>query len=226
MKYTFFSMPFLLLEFHRSVLLLGALAAADKIGSEEQNNHGSPAGCNGHVERELKQMALSNTHLRVLDVGGGKGGVGGLVRRTAPTVQWVCIDVHESKQCRQFDGQSLHGFNNTSYDVVLFNYVLHHAAEHTISLLEEARRVSRRFIIIGEDLKGSTKAERQGNFVHEWSGTFRADIEWRHIFRLLGLELVRAFEVDKRCARDQRLPHHLYITPRMLYILNVSRTHA
>jgi ubiquinone/menaquinone biosynthesis C-methylase UbiE len=50
-----------------------------------------------------------------------------------------------------FDGARLK-FKDKSFDVVLFNAVLHHAARNTIQLMKDACRIARKRVILIEDI--------------------------------------------------------------------------
>ena len=58
-----------------------------------------------------------------------------------------------------------------SYDVALLTYVLHHAAGDTISLLKEAKRVARKYVIVLEDVIDS-EDDAKNAFAHDPRGTF------------------------------------------------------
>ena len=75
-----------------------------------------------------------------------------------------------------FDGRTLTGHADASYDTVLFNSVLHHAAEKAPGLLAEAARVSRRWIVVNEDL--DAQFVRRRNFLHDRKGVFRTRQMW------------------------------------------------
>merc|ERR1711988_878974 len=79
--------------------------------------------------------------------------------------------------------------------LTLFCYVLHHAANNTFKLLQEARRVSSpsSFVLLAEDLAEPTSPERTArNLQHDPHGIFRTDDEWRALLPAMGLELVRS----------------------------------
>ena len=133
----------------------------------------------------------------MLDVGGGQGELGALTtahwtKGSNTSINWNCIDVRRSERCTQFDGRRLPQAN-ASADVVVFSYMLHHAGDHTISLLREAARVSRDYVVVVEDLKGETRRVAWNEFKDEWSGTFRGEEEWRELFGLLNLSLADSF---------------------------------
>ena len=97
-----------------------------------------------------------------------------------------------------FDGQQIPG-GPKSVDGVLFLSILHHAANHTSSLLRSANTVARKAILVLEDLEipGDERLSAR-NRQHEPNGIFRTDTQWKRMFRthltsfvLLGSDLVR-----------------------------------
>lgn len=134
----------------------------------------------------------------VLDVGAGTGEIGLYLQSK---YELVCsgVDVvkpeankyamgrkgdrREFLPIEIFDGASL-PVPSGSKDVVLFNAVLHHAANNTLGLVKEAARVARRFIVVLEDLHvpGHHGIDRR-NFDHDPNGIFRTLWEWLRLFR-------------------------------------------
>ena len=160
--------------------------------------------------------------LRVLDVGGGDGAVGLSMRTQLPQTRldWSCIDVRPAgANCTKFDGERLDGYASGRADVVLFNWVLHHASAKTLELLREAARVARSYILIDEDLKAedSTQASRQ--YRHDWRATFRAAREWRELFQAARLRLVAEHVPHRLCDK-------IYRTPRRLFVLTPLSTRS
>ena len=89
---------------------------------------------------------------------------------------------------RTFDGRTL-DFDDKTYDVALLTYVLHHAAGDTISLLKEAKRVARKYVVVLEDVI-ETEDDAKNAFAHDPRGTFRHRKEWGALFDLLGFDVV------------------------------------
>ncbi len=115
-------------------------------------------------------------------------------------VRYDCVDVVASATCASYPGDAIPDERDGSRAVVLFNYVLHHAGDgSTISLLQEARRVSRRWVVVVEDLRGETLDEAELNFAHEWGGVFRGPREWAQLFRLVGLALRETIPIPRDC---------------------------
>lgn len=78
-------------------------------------------------------------------------------------------------------------------DITLFAYVLHHAADSTFKLLQEAARVTKHgtgHVLMCEDLADHKDAIRGArNLMHDPHGTFRTDGEWKAMLTAFGLEL-------------------------------------
>lgn len=90
----------------------------------------------------------------LLDVGCGNGMIANLVRQIKPTVSVQGLEVMPRPscliECAGFDGVTL-PMPDDSVDVCMFVDVLHHTL-NIEDLLGEARRVSRRFVLIKDHL--------------------------------------------------------------------------
>lgn len=90
------------------------------------------------------------TGASVLDVGCGDGRVASLIQQKDPTVRAHGLDIHSSTSCQieymLFNGKTF-PVGDSSVDVCMFVDVLHHTLNIS-SLLMEARRVSRRYVLI------------------------------------------------------------------------------
>ena len=90
----------------------------------------------------------------VLDIGCGDGTIGNLLAERGSEVSIEGVEFAPRPQCRipcrPFDGAVL-PFADGSFDVCLFVDVLHHTDDPTI-LLREARRMTRRFVLIKDHL--------------------------------------------------------------------------
>ena len=155
--------------------------------------------------------------MSVLDVGAGGGEVDAFLQ-SKYKVKITAIDVTPPSKnvwrfskvkfpVKVFDGKHLK-FEDNSFDVVLFNSVLHHAAKNTPSLLKDAARVSRRWILLNEDtsVTDSTILSKEDidfiearNLQHERYGVFRTVGEWTSLLedvagaRVLGVGIVLRF---------------------------------
>lgn len=116
-----------------------------------------------------------------------------------------------------FDGETL-PFGEDDYDIVNIGFVLHHAAQHTIGLLKQVRRIARRHVLVLEDL-ASPEYPRDWlarNCRHQPGGVFRDDVEWRALFDLLGFDLQRAISIrlaGEAYDRPVRALYHLIPRP-------------
>uniref|UniRef100_A0A7S4HFX0 Methyltransferase type 11 domain-containing protein n=1 Tax=Prymnesium polylepis TaxID=72548 RepID=A0A7S4HFX0_9EUKA len=175
--------------------------------------------------------------LRVLDVGGGKGHYAAFAEQQGWEYSTIDVETpstrgsgfnHEwglHRNSLTYDGRKL-PFGAASFDLVIVNFVLHHAAENTIPLLQQIRDIATSFVIIGEDLASQDHplVWHQRNFEHQPDGVFRSDEEWREIFQLVGLHIESASavlsKVDLMCEMDDE--EYLSKVYRALYVL---RTH-
>jgi len=102
-----------------------------------------------------------------------------------------------------YDGKNI-PFPENSFDVVLINYVLHHS-ENPITLLKEAKRVTKEKIVIFEDLPegflsklickihGNSFSLFQKGVGGGWrpsKTSFKTEKNWEKIFRDLGLNVI------------------------------------
>ena len=184
-------------------------------------NHWSPSGCFETLDRWFNRT-LRSVHrpFQVLDVGGGTGEktlkLRDTYRDTAHTFECVDVASGPGSPCQRIDGERL-PYADLSQHIVFFSYVLHHAADHTLALLQEAKRVARRgaYIVVLEDLKADTVLMQRAEAVHlgctpgREPCIFRGDREWRAIFQLLRLHLVDRLVPSRFCARP--IPRALYI---------------
>ncbi|MCA9179580.1 MAG: methyltransferase domain-containing protein [Planctomycetales bacterium] len=136
----------------------------------------------------------------VLDVGCGDGRLTAALGQARPDLRLRGVDVLVREQCdvdvTPFDGSSL-PFEDSSFDAVMFVDVLHHT-EDPMVLLREARRVSRRAILIKDHflqglLSGPTLRfmDRVGNARHGVAlpHNYWRPAQWEQAFRELGLRV-------------------------------------
>jgi len=140
----------------------------------------------------------------LLDVGSGSGYLAKELKKRLK-LRVTCVDVVDLRKTNVpmvlFDGVHL-PFADNSFDNILFSYVLHHAGDNQEKLLEEARRVAKKRVIIFED-------EAVGGFgdlftsAHRFAYDFLNDIkrnnpclfhnapEWEKIFKKLGFKVLQ-----------------------------------
>ena len=101
------------------------------------------------------------------------------------------------------------------FDLVIVNFVLHHASNNTLFLLEQIRNISSKYILIGEDLSELNYDLKwhHRNYIHQPGGIFRSDEEWQILFKLYNLELKEQYIIHRTDDIDNT---HIY---RCLYIL-------
>ncbi len=113
-----------------------------------------------------------------------------------------------------YDGRNL-PFTKDSFELVLVNFVFHHASNNTLFLLNQIKDISSRYILIGEDLSEleyDTKWHNR-NHHHQPGGLYRSDEEWKTLFLLFGLKLITQFIIHRD---DDINKNHIY---RCLYLL-------
>ena len=117
-----------------------------------------------------------------------------------------------------YDGLNL-PFESNSFEVVVVNFVLHHA-EDAIGLLQQIANITKKYIIVGEDLCDVTYPKKWilRNHEHQMGGNFRSDREWRHIFKLLDLT------IQKQCVIHRKDDLDASKVFRTVYVLTRSNT--
>jgi SAM-dependent methyltransferase len=150
-----------------------------------------------------------------LDVGANTGAVSLYLSEILRSTDFTLCDVHTPPRSnfpvRHIDGTRL-DYPDHSVDLVLFSYVLHHAADNAIPLLRDARRIARRNVIVTEDPK-ETEADRRWAYQDDPGGTYRGLREWRALFILLGFSIVY----------EASLSHHAH--SRHLFVLAPDPEH-
>jgi SAM-dependent methyltransferase len=138
----------------------------------------------------------------VIDVGCGDGTIDVLIREARPDVEISGVDVlvRPSAQIKviPFDGRRL-PFDERSFDTVMFIDVLHHAEDATI-LLNEARRVARKSIILKDHTMDGLLAYQTLRLM-DWVGNAHHGValpynywperRWYEVFAEVGLQLTR-----------------------------------
>ena len=164
-------------------------------------------------------------HDRVLDLGCGTGFVGALMQSELGCSVVGCDVVPMNVALDEFhlyDGEQV-PFPSYAFDVTVLAYVLHHVPD-PLALLREARRLSRRAVIVVEDTPRCWADRAWGRLhVHGFNGTYglphgrvRADGEWRSLFAAAGLSLMRTHEMRRleRFPPNARTQYTLATGPR------------
>jgi len=137
---------------------------------------------------------------KILDLGCGSGIVGKAFQGFFE-VELFGVDIEDRRiinlPFQIFDGIRL-PFPEKSFDTVLINYVLHHAQD-PISLLKEAKRITRDKLIIFEDLPEDILSKiicrlhgvSYSKFFKNPDKTFfRSEKEWEEVFEKIGLKVL------------------------------------
>ena len=152
--------------------------------------------CQNFIERGSK----------ILDLGCGSGIVAKSFQDFFQS-EVLGVDIRDNRiysiPFKIIDGKFL-SFPENSFDAVLINYVLHHS-EDPISLLKEAKRVSRDKIIIYEDLPEGFLS-KLGCKIHGASfnsffkiknqASFKTERQWEEVFKNIGLKIIFKKEVN------------------------------
>lgn len=148
----------------------------------------------------------------VLDIGCGMGYALDVLAEDYGATAFGCDVVEPSdgtERFTRFDGRNL-PFADKSVDMAMLIFVLHHADDPSVLLLE-ASRVAREAVLVVEDtpttafdVKWGSMHIRSFSKRHgiPWSGKIRTEEEWRQLFHFWGLELKSAH----RLKRFERLP--------------------
>ncbi|HKM81836.1 MAG TPA: class I SAM-dependent methyltransferase [Candidatus Acidoferrum sp.] len=138
----------------------------------------------------------------VLDIGCGDGTIGSLLAKPGSEISLEGVEFAPRPQCaircRAFDGAEL-PFADGSFDVCLFVDVLHHTDDPSI-LLREARRVTRRFVLIKDHLSENRFDFKTLQFM-DWVGNrphgvrlpynYQSRKEWEASFAKCGLSIAQ-----------------------------------
>jgi hypothetical protein len=140
-------------------------------------------------------------------------------------ISYTCIDLERPQKTGQGgynkdkDGLTYNGrdlpFNTNQFDLVIVNFVLHHASNNALFLLEQIRNISSKYVLIGEDLAELNYDLKwhYRNYIHQPGGIFRSDEEWQILFKLYNLNLKQQYIIHRTDDIDNK---HIY---RCLYIL-------
>lgn len=161
---------------------------------------------------------------KVLDIGLGNGYVAKQVKDHYKVyMEGVDIVDYNETDIKNtiYDGLNL-PFKDKSFDCILILQTLHHCTDQ-IRVLKEAKRVSRRSIIIMEDVYYNF-FEKMMTFLHDYISNKRKGIdcpyyfhnkdEWKSIFKKLGLEIVKETDTASK--------YWLFKFNNVAYVLNAK----
>jgi SAM-dependent methyltransferase len=133
-----------------------------------------------------------------LDVGAGTGAMSVYLSEIFQSTDFELCDVqvppHSNAPVKEIAGTHL-DYENDSFDLVFFSYILHHAADNTIPLLRDAHRIARSYVAVTEDPK-ETAADCLWAYKHDDRGAFRGRKEWKELFSLTGFSVVYETPLD------------------------------
>ena len=140
-------------------------------------------------------------------------------------INYTCIDLqtpqktgeggyNKDKNGLTYDGRNL-PFNSNEFDLIIVNFVLHHASNNTLFLLDQIKNISKKYILIGEDLSELNYDIKwhYRNYKHQPGGVFRSDEEWQILFKLYSLKLTDQYIIHRT---DDINLKHIY---RCLYLV-------
>ncbi|MBL0358283.1 MAG: class I SAM-dependent methyltransferase [Chitinophagaceae bacterium] len=147
-------------------------------------------------------LSLINSGINtLLDVGSGDGTISKLMMDSNPRIEISGIDIMaRPNSCipvELYNGEHI-PYNDDSYDCCMFIDVLHHVI-HIEKLLEEAKRVSRKYILVKDhlyktefDFKILKFMDKVGNKPHgvALEYNYLKEEEWETVFKNLGLKMV------------------------------------
>ena len=161
-----------------------------------------------------------HSDIKLLDIGSGDGNLTKYICSQLNIKDFKCYDITPPDQnkmsmstllLKHNDNIPIHIFNginipeqNNSYDIVSSIFVLHHAGESQIKLLEDMIRISHKYLIILEDLNESQFIDR--NKLHDKNGIFRTNREWIQLWEKYNLKLL-----NHNYCNNKDSPQYYYI---------------
>lgn len=160
----------------------------------------------------LHQHLVGSRGLTWLDVGAGDGHVTDQLE-ALHIGRGTCIDLFDKGRVSKYNGLCL-DYADKSFDFVLFNFVLHHAAEVAEPLLIKALRIAKTQVVIQEDLYSSEESIRSAQIDHDPKAIYHTRAGWMKLFEKIGAEVLVFREFPEYLVDD-----HIYQTPRALMAL-------
>jgi SAM-dependent methyltransferase len=123
---------------------------------------------------------------KVLDIGCGDGTIGNMLGNARSDIQIEGVEINVRSECRipcsSFDGRRL-PFADDTFDLCLLVDVLHHT-EDIASLLKEAARVSRAFVLLKDHLSNNLIDHATLRFM-DWVGNrpYRVSLPYNYASR-------------------------------------------
>lgn len=157
-----------------------------------------------------------------LDIGSGTGRFSKFLKRMGHRVRSIdVVDKSEFADLRTtlFDGKFI-PFGNKMFDTSILMFVLHHT-DNVKDLLKECIRVTKKRIIIGEDVMVCCMDRMLGNIhlgTSPWSRSkngFNTDEGWQLLFCQNNLKLLETITIS-------RCEYPVYPVERKIYVLEVQ----
>lgn len=155
-----------------------------------------------------------------LDIGAGTGRFSKYLKNQGHHV--IPVDVVDKSKVdlgfKIYDGKTL-PLQDKYVDTSILMFVLHHA-QNQLELLNEAIRVTKKYIIIGEDVMENVVDKILGGIhlnTSPWSkavNSFHTEKDWINIFCLMKLKLVHVVRIPKYI-------YPVYPVSRSIYVLEV-----
>lgn len=153
-----------------------------------------------------------------LDIGAGTGRFSQFLAGQGHKV--TLVDVVDKRKVDldliQFNGKDL-PVDDNSFDTSLFMFVLHHT-DTQIELLKEAKRVTKQYIIVGEDIVES-KFDKALSNIHlntsPWArgnDSFKNEEQWEKVFDDLELTIVERVRIPRNV-------YPIYPVNRVIFVL-------
>ena len=179
-----------------------------------------PIAKNKNARKKRTEKIILNLHPKsVLDIGGNE------YKKFCKkmNIKYTCIDLEEPQKTGEggyykdmlvYDGRNL-PFNHNNFDLVIINFVFHHASNNALFLLKQIKNITKKYILIGEDLSELNYDIKwhNRNHKHQPGGLFRSDEEWKILFKLYNLKLLKQYIIHRTDDIDN---NHIY---RSMYLL-------
>ena len=115
---------------------------------------------------------------------------------------------HKHEDAVVYDGRNI-PFKDKDFDLVIANFVFHHAAENTLFLLKQIKNISKKYVMVGEDLSCVTYpfSWHKRNHSHQAGGLFRSDDEWQELFKLYGYNIEKQYIIRRKITKGWNGDH-------------------